>query len=206
MAREVFLERGIRATTAEVAARAGVSEGTVFHRFATKEALFRAAMRFDPEELPSVFASLSSRVGEPDLRATLRDVGLRVLEVGRVALPVMMMSWSNPSAEASLAQAIARGAGYRRAFQGVRAFFEGERRSGRLRAVEPEILARLFMGSLHHHCVAELFLLDEGERPMGATRYVEGLVDVLLDAARFDPRATPSPRPASHRRRPLSRL
>ena len=43
-AREVFLERGIQATTAEVAERAGVSEGSVFKRFKTKSELFRAAM------------------------------------------------------------------------------------------------------------------------------------------------------------------
>ena len=33
VAREVFLELGIRATTLEVAMRAGVAEGTIFHRF-----------------------------------------------------------------------------------------------------------------------------------------------------------------------------
>jgi len=34
-AREVFLEKGIRATTAEVAKRAGIAEGSIFNRFAT---------------------------------------------------------------------------------------------------------------------------------------------------------------------------
>ena len=43
-ARAVFLERGAMGTTSEVAARAGVSEGTIFNRFKSKEMLFRAAM------------------------------------------------------------------------------------------------------------------------------------------------------------------
>ena len=206
VAREVFLEHGIRATTAAVAARAGVSEGTIFHRFASKDALFRAAMRFDPEELPSLLASLAGRVGEADLRATLLEVGGRVLEIGRVALPVMMMSWSNPESELSLPKAVQRGEGYRRAFRGVRAFFEGEIAAGRLAGSDPEIFARLFMGSLHHFCLGELFLLDEGDRALPGPDFVEGLVDTLLRAGRYDERATGRGRPASKRRRSLSRL
>ena len=46
-ARDVFLERGILATSAEVAQRAGVSEGSLFKRFKTKADLFRAAMGLD---------------------------------------------------------------------------------------------------------------------------------------------------------------
>jgi AcrR family transcriptional regulator len=206
VAREVFLEHGIRATTATVAARAGVSEGTIFHRFSSKDALFRAAMRFDPEELPTLLASLAGRVGEADLRATLLEVGGRVLEVGRVALPVMMMSWSNPESDLSLPKAIQRGEGYRRAFRGVRAFFEGEIAAGRLGGSGPEIFARLFMGSLHHFCLGELFLLDEGDRAMTGASFVEGLVDTLLRAGRYDERATGSGGVASKRRRSLSRL
>jgi len=43
-AREVFMEDGMQGTTAEIARRAGVSEGTVFRRFATKETLFFECM------------------------------------------------------------------------------------------------------------------------------------------------------------------
>ena len=43
-ARSVFLEHGFSASTAKVAQAAGVSEGSIFKRFPTKEALFVAAM------------------------------------------------------------------------------------------------------------------------------------------------------------------
>lgn len=43
-AAEVFLEEGPAARTASIAKRAGVSEGILFKRFKTKEALFEAAM------------------------------------------------------------------------------------------------------------------------------------------------------------------
>ncbi|MBU6161784.1 MAG: TetR family transcriptional regulator, partial [Myxococcales bacterium] len=48
-AREVFLESGPTATTAEVARRAGVSEGTLFKRYVTKKELIIAAMKMREE-------------------------------------------------------------------------------------------------------------------------------------------------------------
>src|SRR5690349_10683369 len=77
-ARDVFLEHGIRATTAEVAVRARFSEGTIFHRFKSKDALFRAAMRFEPEKGPQLIEALLPRVGEADLRASLIALGTRL--------------------------------------------------------------------------------------------------------------------------------
>ena len=43
-AREIFMEQGIEAKTSDIARHAGVSEGTIFARFKTKEALFVEAM------------------------------------------------------------------------------------------------------------------------------------------------------------------
>lgn len=189
----MFLERGIRATTADVAERAGISEGAIFHRFRSKDALFRAAMRFDPEQLPDVIATLPSRVGEPDLRATLVDVATRMLEVGRVALPVMMMSWSNPAGEYALAKLPKRTSGYGRVLRAVRAFFEGEVESGRLRPAAPDLLARIFMGSLHHYCWSEILLGSSGAT--SPRDFAEGLVDVLFRAASYE-----EPRPARARK------
>src|SRR5687768_9085793 len=85
VAREVFLEFGIRATTLEVAARAGVAEGTIFHRFKSKEELFRAAMRFDPEEALAFVERLPGLAGTAELRAILVRFAEQFLELGRVA-------------------------------------------------------------------------------------------------------------------------
>ncbi len=43
-ARALFTAKGPRATTAQIAARAGVSEGTLFKRYGSKAALHKAAM------------------------------------------------------------------------------------------------------------------------------------------------------------------
>ena len=96
VAREVFLERGVRATTAEVAERAGVSEGTVFHRFRSKDALFHQAMHFDIDELPQLMASALEGLEELEIREAMVLAATRLLDVARVALPLVMMTWSNP--------------------------------------------------------------------------------------------------------------
>jgi AcrR family transcriptional regulator len=200
LAREVFLESGIRATTAEVAKRAGVSEGTVFHRFKSKDALFRAAMRFNPEELPAPVLALTATAGTGDLRANLLAFATRMLDVGRIALPVLMMSWSNPTGEYSLEKMSERGEGYRRAFRGIRGFFEAELRAGRLGDIDSELFARVFMGSLHHYCMSELFLVNQGGRQLSPAAFAEGLVDMLLSAVAAG--SAPGERP----RNPLQRL
>lgn len=46
-AREIFIQEGYSAPTAKVARKAGVSEGTLFKRFGTKEELFFAALEID---------------------------------------------------------------------------------------------------------------------------------------------------------------
>ncbi|HEY6079373.1 MAG TPA: helix-turn-helix domain-containing protein, partial [Polyangiaceae bacterium] len=99
MAREVFLELGIRATTAEVASRAHIAEGTIFHRFKSKDELFRAAMNFDPDAAPAMVERLLERAGGGDLRATLIEFAERFMDFGRTAMPMLMMSWSNPESQ-----------------------------------------------------------------------------------------------------------
>lgn len=181
VAREVFLELGIRATTLEVAQRAGVAEGTIFHRFKSKAELFRAAMRFDPDEALAFVERLPSLSDAADLRQTLRDFAEEFLRLGRIAVPVMMMSWSNPDAELCSERSGERGGRHRRVLAAITAFFEGAMRAGRMRRTNPEVLARMLLGSLHQFCMGELF--SEGEAgSLTLSEFADEVVDILLAA------------------------
>src|SRR5215831_3772725 len=89
VARDVFLERGIRATTLEVAERAGVSEGVLFHRFKSKEALFSAAMDFDDEQAPTLLLEAITALDGLEVNDAIVKLATTMLEVGRVALPIL---------------------------------------------------------------------------------------------------------------------
>ena len=185
IAREVFLEHGIRATSAEVATRAGVAEGTIFLRFKSKVDLFRAAMQFDPDQALAFVEALPARAGAPDLRATLREFAEEFLRLGRVAVPVMMMTWSNPDQTGCDERSPERGQRYRRVIAALQRFFEAEQESGRLCDADAELLARMLMGSLHHFVMGEV-VAGGPVGQLSAKRYAAQVVDVLLRAAGFN--------------------
>lgn len=62
-AAEVFAERGLDASTAEIAERAGVGEATVYRRFPTKDALVTAIVATHMEEMLEIAEQCRS---EPD--------------------------------------------------------------------------------------------------------------------------------------------
>lgn len=178
IAREVFLEQGIRATTAEVAERAGISEATVFHRYKTKDSLFRAAMLTEIYAVPPILDTLAERVGKGELANHLRDIALAFIEFGRMRLPLMMMAWSNPSAV--LDRLGGRDGPAVQLRECLVAYLDAERRAGRLVSVEPEILTKIFLGSIHGFLMSEMLEWKSPRMPAGT--FVQGLVQLIVDA------------------------
>ena len=79
-------------------------------------------------------------------------------------------------------------------------FFELELQSGRLQTGDPEVLARMLMGSLHHFCMAEVV----AEGPVGrldASEYAAQIVEVLLRAAGLGDAPRRAARRASERKK-----
>lgn len=194
VARDVFLERGIRATTSEVAERASVSEGSIFHYFKTKEELFRRAMNLEPEQTAAALNDAVSAMEGEDIRDGLEHFATKLLEIGRVTLPLMMMTWSNPEA--------CGGDGQKAAFRGllfrVIHYFEAQVREGRLRKLDPEVLARCFLGSLHHFTMVRVMAPEAAQMMLPEGLFVRGLVDLILTGASPQPgpslpAETPSP-------------
>ena len=92
IARRVFVEQSLGASTKEIARRAGVSEGVIFQRFTTKEDLFFAAMIPPPADLNRLFHHPRSKG-----RALLEKITLSMLDYFRSTLPVLIPLMSHPS-------------------------------------------------------------------------------------------------------------
>jgi AcrR family transcriptional regulator len=92
-AREVFLEEGFTAQTARIAARAGVSEGSLFNRFKTKAGLFLAAIGI-PLVAPW-HETLDRLSGKGDLRKNLVEIFRQMLDHDAKVMPRVMMLWAS---------------------------------------------------------------------------------------------------------------
>jgi AcrR family transcriptional regulator len=175
----VFRERGMSATTAEVARRAGVSEGLLFRRFRSKERLFREAMGHGIAPGGQPFPDLVERLGEGSPAERLFRLGMHLLATARLVVPVVMMSWSHQDASGGMAEALAQPDPLpHRVIKRLGAFFEAEMRAGRLRAADPEVVARTLLGSIWHFTMMELLMPHLLTLP--AETYVRGVVDLVL--------------------------
>jgi AcrR family transcriptional regulator len=181
-ARAVFLEQGVRATAAEVASRAGVSEALLFKRFQSKDRLFRRAMslHFHPD-LAKWIEGLPARVGRGRLAEQLEEVGLEAISFFRQMMPLVMMSWSASPSDVAEDHGSPEAPPFETRRR-LEAYFEAERRRGRLRAnTDSELLARLFMGALFNFASWDITFGDVDPRPLGPEAYVRHLVRTLLE-------------------------
>jgi AcrR family transcriptional regulator len=197
-AREVFLEKGISATTAEIAARAGVAEGTLFHRFGNKVALFNAALRPDGGNVLKRIG-LAAKAGQGELEETLFEVLQTLIDFLRGAMPRIMMSWSNRGESGLPSMLEGENPPPLAVLRELALYFEAETHAGRIRAVDPEIMARACAAGAIHFVFIETLGAFHGSAPMPQSMYVRGLVDLLLKGAL--PAASPSP-PARSSRKP----
>lgn len=184
-ARALFLDRGFGVSTADIAARAGVSEGTVFKRFPTKADLFLEAM--DMGTIDDFLRFLDQLDPSADIAESIVQVVRRVVEKMRVLMPRMMMLWANVSPEQ-----LVRGASAPppvRVLRGLTAWVEREVARGRLACAEPRILARMLLGSSIHFVFFEMMGLETGG-DAAADAFAGRLAETLLDGVRPTP-ATP---------------
>ena len=183
-ARAVLRERGTQSTTAEVAARAGVSEGTLFNRFRTKDELFLTAMHTMPQ--PAWIARLPERVGVGEVRAQLIEIAHECIAFFRVIVPMAMMSWSkhpDVAARPVIAQSTEFEDGWQRGIRLLSSYFDAEMRGGRMAHHDAEIVARVFTGALWSYVTQELILGARGGRalPMPEGMFVRGVVQLMVD-------------------------
>jgi AcrR family transcriptional regulator len=182
-ARQVFLEKGFSVTTAEIAQRAGVSEGTLFHRFGSKAGLFQAAMT-QTVALPLQELDLPGRVGRGEIELQLIEVVDAVIGLLVNVMPCAMLAWSN-RVEGGFPEVLrAPNPPPLRVLRALCSYFDAEIQQGRLRPVDPEILARACLGGAMQYVFMETLGALHGQLPLPRPMYVRGLVDVLLHGVR----------------------
>lgn len=173
-ARKLFLEKGFRVSTAEIAKAAGISEGSVFNRFPTKEALFHAAMGIPQLNFDMLF---KERIGKGEVKEQLSEIMLDLIAFFRELMPRMMMHFAHPGMNPIelhqkpdtppllLLRAFTH-------------YFDEEMRAGRIRPADPEVTARMCLGSVYNFVFFELTGIHV-KMPISAHSYTRGLIDIL---------------------------
>jgi AcrR family transcriptional regulator len=141
------MRRGYQASVDEIARRAGEAKQTVYHQYASKDALFKAVAH---ELTRGVLVELES--GDGDVRAGLnrfalayrsRALGAQGLATFRTVLP-----------EVPRFRALARAmydAGAGQMVREIAAYLERAMRAGDLRRDDPQFAAELLLGMLAGH-------------------------------------------------------
>lgn len=180
-AREVLLAKGLRATTAEIAAKAGVSEGLVFYRYRSKEALLVAVVRRE-HALPARLGELIARAGTGSLTEFLEELGGVVMAGVRATMPFVDLARSSPNYPRVHKLLMAAGATPDRLQATIARYVEAEMAAGRLRRLDPALLSRTLFGAVLDREIGRRIRALPPD-PSEDAAFVRALVELLLHGA-----------------------
>jgi AcrR family transcriptional regulator len=179
-ARDVFRELGHTATTAGIAQRAGVSEGILFYRYKTKEALLAAVILRETEP-PERLRELVKEAGRRSLKSNLEILVETVLDATLRAHPLLELALTSPSS--SVIQQVlftAKKPPPEQMIELLGAFLQAEMRIGRVRELDPVPFARALFGGCLDFAHSRRLPSAAGDR----ASFVRGLVDLLIRGVR----------------------
>ncbi|HLI59328.1 MAG TPA: TetR/AcrR family transcriptional regulator [Solirubrobacteraceae bacterium] len=151
---DLLRERGIsRLTTREVAARAGVSEASVFYHYGDRAKLLQAA--FDRGLAPLLAIAAQGEVAGADRHQVLERVGRGIERFLMEAMPILTAAQSDAELRDELAAMMSeRDLGPHRGVSRVGDYLAAEQAAGRVRGdVDPHAVAASFVGT----CVMRAF-------------------------------------------------
>jgi AcrR family transcriptional regulator len=183
VARTVLLERGVDATTSEIAKRARISESVIFYRYRTKDEFIRALLERELV-VPPVVAQLAAKAGQGAVADNLFDAAMALLEVSRRVQPLIMIAAARSASYGSHHRYAAQHPVRREIARAAMGYFEAEIEQGRLRAVSAQLLARMFVGAIVQLVAEER--MDSTGSTEDVPAFVRGMIDVLLQATRPD--------------------
>ncbi|MCP4500384.1 MAG: TetR/AcrR family transcriptional regulator [Deltaproteobacteria bacterium] len=142
-ARRVFTEKGMHASTQEVADAIGISQAALFKRFGTKEKLVIAALL--PDALPNFLVKLQAGPDERPLMEQLHGLGCVMGKFFEQMIPTVAAMGSDLH---SLLHAEDPPPPVR-VMMALTSFLRTAHDDGRLRCESPKVCATLFLGSLY---------------------------------------------------------
>jgi AcrR family transcriptional regulator len=180
-ARAVMLNKGlVRATTKEIARAAGLSEGTIYNYFTSKEDLFLCTLNELPSGFVSLMRGLQERAGSETVQSVLEQVARSAFDFYGEAIPMGASFFADPELLARHRELLQqRGAGPQRANEAVNAYLRAEQGLGRVRGdADPEAIAYMLLGALYQYVYWRQFL-GRPQEPEADDRFVTGILATL---------------------------
>jgi len=146
VAREVFVEKGIAASTREIARRAGISEAVIYQRLATKAHLFFAAMV--PPAL-NVEDLLAAPANDLSALEQLERIVLGMMEYFREVVPILLLLMTHPEFDLEKFAQGHPNSHFGRMHQGLIQYLESERERGRIVAENVGPAALTLISAVH---------------------------------------------------------
>jgi len=178
VARKLFMEIGPGVTTAEIAREMGISEGSIFKRFPTKQSLMLAALGVvDPQPLLS--EQLDRLVGQGELKENLVLILIQLVSFIRQLIPRLMLAWSSKEVMSTHLDQLKGGdSPPRRVLDALAKYLEQEMHLGRLRRTDPEVAARIFLGTTWNQVFLET-IEERDKETVEPDAYARTLVDAV---------------------------
>lgn len=169
---EVFAERGFHRTrVSDIAKRAGVAYGLIYHYFESKDAVLNAVFETNWSVFLKVVRDLRS---DPDLNAferlgAIADVFLDALEVAPAIMQVVIREVSRSDRFVEVQKLAA----FREGFEVLCAVIEDGQKAGEIRSdIDPLVAAHAFFGALESVCTGVMLnQLQSGREHSARTKH-----------------------------------
>jgi AcrR family transcriptional regulator len=175
-ARDVFCEEGHATTTAKIAKRARVSQGILFYRYQSKEALLAAVIHRETQP-PERLRDIAKHAAERSVVENLERVVETLLDSVFRAHPFLELAMTSPTSGEihRLLFANTKKPPPEQVVELLAGYFATEIRLGRIRAVDTGAAARAIFGG----CIDYVRSGQASRDPDDRRAFVRGLVDIL---------------------------
>ncbi|MHC1679951.1 MAG: TetR/AcrR family transcriptional regulator [Methanomassiliicoccales archaeon] len=178
---ELFAERGYDGTTTRsIAKKAGVNEVTLFRTFGSKDALFRqVAMEMLPLRRIKEGVNFGAEGTAEEVLVSNAQLVLGILRENRHLFMILVGElWRHPQLKEDVGIEM-----FDQAVQFVTGQMQMMIDDGRLRAVDPFVAARSWMGTVQSHFLLNYLIGPGNLDPDAEERLMRGWADIFVNGA-----------------------